>query len=438
MPAVHRKLIDPGVCIVFAYAPAGLGHLRVTDALYHGLPSECKPTLLPDTALSVHVLHRITSSNPLAKTFFEWSQHGVPEDIITKAYRFLLHRDAHVMKQRLLDVLKQQITLPHTFIIVATHYGIAHQVSVIKKEIETLGNVRVLLVVQVTDDSPQKLWYVPFADLLFTPSHKTTDSLLTYGRLEQLGKSRVITNPYPVSPRLTERNTEDYLETRLNQTNPHAHALIHIAIPISGAAVGMSYMNILMKQLHQFEPRVRFHVVVKKTLYTVPFLRLWNKKEYIHIYQSRSDRQIVDIYEQVYENQTITFEITKPSEQSFKALIPPTQKGGTILLFAPAVGRQEYDNLNFLQRHGLIPTDSEYTQLCDVLNLEQEKLMPLPLSSWRGFSLPHDPKDAAKWMSRGLSLRIFQSMIHWKQDKPSDEVSPDGVSEFWKQVNSLL
>lgn len=438
MPAYLSKLVDPGVCIVFAYAPAGLGHLRVTDALYHGLPLECDPLLLPDTAVSVKTLHRLTSINRYAKRFFEWSQQGMPETIITRMYRFMLHQDARFMQKRLLELLKQRIQLPHTLVIVATHYGIAHQVSVIKKEVERLGNVRVLLVVQVTDDSPQKLWYVPHADLLCVPSEYTYTSLQSYGRLEQLDKSRIVILPYPVSPRLIKPRSKDDMDVVKRQSDPLSQMLIHTVIPISGAAVGIPYLKKLMHKLHSLEPRMRFHIIVKRSVFTLSAIRSWKRKGYMYVHESRSDREIIDVYERVYEQEKIILEITKPSEQSFKALIPPNRQGGSILLLAPPVGRQEYDNLRFLQRNGLIPSDRENKQLCDVLNLEQKKPVPLPVSQWRGFCLPENPVLAAKWISRALTFRIFQSMISGKEHKRSDEVNPAGVEEFWKAVGSLL
>lgn len=438
MPAYTSKLVDPGVCIVFAYAPAGLGHLRVTDALFHGLPEACDPLLLPDTALSVKTLHRLTSSNPFAKRFLEWSQQGMPETIIARLYRFMLHQDARLMQKRLLELLKQRIQLPHTLVVVATHFGIAHQVSIIKKEVERLGNVRVLLVVQVTDDSPQKLWYVPNADLLCVPSEYTYTTLQTYGRLEKLDKSRIVILPYPVSPRLLPQRSLEDMDIVFRQTDPSSQMLIHTVIPISGAAVGIPYLKKLMHRLHALEPRMRFHIIVKRTVFTLSALQSFKRKGYVYVYESRSDREIIDLYERVYEKNRIVLEITKPSEQAFKALIPPNRLGGSILLFAPPVGRQEYDNLEFLQRNGLIPSDGEDKQLCDVLNLEEHRPFPLPVSQWRGFCLSEDPVVAATWISRALTFRIFQSMMSGKEREYTDEVSPDGVSEFWRQVNSLL
>lgn len=39
-------LHDPSVMIIFSYALTGLGHLRVTDALYRGLPEGVRPLTL--------------------------------------------------------------------------------------------------------------------------------------------------------------------------------------------------------------------------------------------------------------------------------------------------------------------------------------------------------------------------------------------------------
>lgn len=435
--AVLSKLIDPHLCIVFAYAPAGLGHLRVTKALYQGLPKDAEPILLPDPASSVKYFHRITTQYPLANKLFEWSQYGIAEDIVTNAYRHILQKDAHELEHKLLAILKQRVDLPKTLLIVATHFGIAHQISYIKSKLEKQANVKIFLVVCVTDDSPQKLWYVPHTDLLVTPSALTKKTLELYGKQKQLAHSHITVNPYPVSPQLTKTLDEDSWENKLRQAQPNSHVLIHIAVPISGAGAGVSQLHNLMKELHRLEPRVRFHVICKRTIFTTQYIRSWDRMDYITVYQSHSDRQIVELYEEAYSRVPMLLEITKPSEQSFKALLFPKRRGGVILLFVQPVGRQEYDNLHFLTRHNLIPSTEEKVGLYDVLQLKQNARISTPVHSWRGFSLPHDAKLSATYISRALSLRLFASMLEYKQVQ-THEVSSFGVAEFWKQVAAIL
>ena len=41
-----NRLAQRQLQLVLTYAPAGLGHLRVMDALYHGLPETTNPVVL--------------------------------------------------------------------------------------------------------------------------------------------------------------------------------------------------------------------------------------------------------------------------------------------------------------------------------------------------------------------------------------------------------
>jgi hypothetical protein len=437
MPAISQRLSQSSTCIVLAYAPAGLGHLRVTKALLEGLPKEANATLLPDMANSIKSIHRLTSIHPVANALFEWSQHGVQEDIVTTIYRFFLRQDTHVIKRRLLNLLKEQLEPPKTLLIVCTHFGIAHQVSAIKKQLEKEGNVNVILVVQVTDDSPQKMWYIPHADLITTPSSYTTETLTAYGKTINLPRSTLVTIPYPVSPRLTRFASIEEQENRSRQCSPHTHVLIHVSLPISGAGVGLTFASQFMEETHRLEPRTRFHITAKRTLFTAPFLNRWDRRDYVTVQQSHSDRQIVELYQQTFEQTPIAFEITKPSEQTFKTLLTPKQKGGAIMLFTKPVGRQEYDNLEFLRRHKLIPSAEEESKLCDVLNMNISSPFELPFSTWRGFCLPDNPNVAAKWFSRSLSLRFFMAM-NTATPQTSPEVQSTGVQSFWKQVTNIL
>ena len=55
-------LQDKNFLIIFTYAPAGLGHLRVTDALFHGLSKDIKPLILGSHDKTIAFLHQIAST----------------------------------------------------------------------------------------------------------------------------------------------------------------------------------------------------------------------------------------------------------------------------------------------------------------------------------------------------------------------------------------
>jgi len=76
-------LNQKSVMVIFTYAPAGLGHLRVTDALYHGLPDGVDPIILGSQDSFIRLAHRFTSIHPIARYIFEWAQHGALTEIFT-------------------------------------------------------------------------------------------------------------------------------------------------------------------------------------------------------------------------------------------------------------------------------------------------------------------------------------------------------------------
>ncbi|MEP7166808.1 MAG: hypothetical protein ABI758_02405 [Candidatus Woesebacteria bacterium] len=437
------------ICIVFAYAPAGLGHLRVTDALRHGLPEDAQPILLPESSESIRWIHRLTSRNPMGKRLMEWAQYGRAEDIVTRVYRRMLKRDARYLEVELLRILKQRVVLPEKLLVVATHFGLAHQLSTIKKSLERKAQVKIIIAMQVTDDSPQKIWYVPDLDLITVPSEQTKHTLVSYGKSERLNPSKLVVLPYPLSPHLGEDLLPVALRHRRSQYNESSNTPINVSIPISGAAVGTSYAEVLMRELHKHSKRFVFHVVTKKTLYTDMFLMALSRKPYIEVSSSHSDREIVELYEQVYDRVVLSLEVTKPSEQAFKAMFSPKQSGGVILLFAAPVGRQEYDNLHFLERHGLIPNEVEQAELLSwsqknwKLNDHEKKRLFASTAHWRGMCIPTDPIQAAQFILWGIREGFFASLSDALVCSRGDilcreEVASDGVAKFWKEVEKIL
>ncbi|HSW89421.1 MAG TPA: hypothetical protein VLH19_00945 [Patescibacteria group bacterium] len=430
------KLSDPSLAIVFAYAPAGLGHLRVSDALRHGPPESSEPILLPARGESIRVIHRFTSLNPYARGIMEWAQSGVMENIITKIYRRILLSDAKELEEQLFEILKQRVELPKTLLLVASHFGIAHQIGAMKRNLAERAGVKVLVVMQVTDDSPQHIWYVPGTDITFVPSEYTKEALTVYGKQSHLPPVHFEVLPYPLSPELSKHLSSEAYQKRLEQYDPKKQTPVSIAVPISGAAVGVNFAVMLLMELHKLSSRYHFSLVAKRNVFADVMLERVEHLPYVQTSTSHSDRQIVELYESAYTQNVISLEVTKPSEQSFKAMLHSREVGGAILLFSTPVGRQEYDNLKFLQRHQLIPTSEEQT----LLFAQQNPLLEIA-KHWRGIRIPDDPIAAAKFIFWCHEQKIFQAMAgaHAKADDINPhEVGDDGVAKFWKRVEELL
>jgi hypothetical protein len=446
---VSRILGQQSLVLIFLYAPAGLGHLRVTDALYGGLSNDVFPILLGSHDENIKFLHRAVSIHPILRRIFEWAQHGPQQYFFTDIYYFLTRLRTGLIYQQMETLLDQRINTPDTVLLVATHYGLAHQLGVIKERLQRDKKVKVILAVQVTDDSPQYMWYVPEADIMFVPSRYTKEQLEEYGRVKGYDPVRTEVVAYPVSPKLAYTLDRAGFHEKAHQVEPDSKSQIHVSVPISGAAVGLEFVTNLLDKLYQHSHRFAFHVVTRSAPYTIPFLSQMIERPYVTLYVSAQDRDVVNAYEQIYRKHKISLEITKPSEQSFKALLTPKQGGGSILLFSTPVGRQEYDNINFLRRHRMIPSLREQRYLWE---LSEKNLKPVSeracriieqAGHWRGQEIPGDPRDAARfiwWCSRN---GIFSTMMDWTPDPrltPEElaEISPEGVKTFWERVAEYI
>lgn len=437
MPSLETILSDKSLVIVFAYAPAGLGHLRVTDALYDGLPQGITPILLGSQDKSITYIHRLMSLNPVVRYLTEWVQNGTLQSAFTSAYRNYLKNNTRVLYEQLATILDQRLEVPKTILIIATHFGLAHQLGSIKERIQREKGVKVILIVQVTDDSPQDIWYVEKADCVFVPSNQTKHDLMRYGKQQGLSHVPFEISPYPVSPLLKKNLTPEQFERKTSQVYPSHNSKIHVAIPISGAAVGMSFFKDIIHALHMKNDRFFFHVIVKNTQHTASFVNSMKHVPFVELYTAHHDRQIVNIYEKVYEKEIISLEITKPSEQAFKALFSPHKIGGSILLFAKPVGRQEYDNLFFLKRHNLIPNTIFKLSANNTAQVSIQENELLTIHAWRGLQLPSSPQESANFILWCIKNSIFMTMMDYRR-KENNEVNANGVEIFWRKVVELI
>lgn len=435
--------------VIFAYSPTGLGHLRVTDALYEGLPETVTPILLGSQDKAVGALHRFMSIHPLTRALFEWGQKGFVQYFFTFVYIYFLHSRTKLLYQQMLTIIDERLIIPDTIVVVATHFGLAHQLAHIKEAIIKEKNIRMLLFVQVTDDSPQPIWYVPDADMTFVPSRHTKIKLEQFQKRFRLPSFPMTVSPYPISPFFLERLSTEHHHNRTEQVNPLSKAYIHIAFPIPGAAVGTTFTTKVIDYLHKKSDRFVFHVIAKQAPYTKQFLTTMVDHPYVKLHVSAHDRETVNTYEKLYDEYVISLEVTKPSEQSFKALLTPSQKGGSLLLFAHPVGVQEADNIAFLRRHHLIPPVS----VQELLFEKAEKNMSLDnvfgrellkaANTWRGLMLPFHSLQSSHFILWCMKEGIFTAMMHFMRQTHTDdphryEVEDTGVAQFWKKVAEIV
>lgn len=445
MTSTSQVLRQKSLVLIFTYAPAGLGHLRVTDALYNGLPSDVQSYLMGSQDQGITFLHRIFSIHPLLRKVFEWVQYDPQQYIFTWIYYSLTRMQSKLMYEQLTTILDQRIETPSTVLIVATHFALAHQIGVVKERIEKEKKVRIVLAVQVTDDSPQFMWYVPEADITFVPSEYTKKELDKYGAWIGHKKIDIAVNAYPVSPELSRRLNPVEFNEKEHQVEPEAKSQIHVSIPISGAAVGLNYATGIIDQLYKTTHRFVFHVITRSAPYTLLFLNDMIQRPYVKMYVSANDREVVNMYEHIFKKYKISLEITKPSEQCFKTLLHPRQFGGAILLLSEPVGRQEYDNIDFMYRHHLIPDKKQQEQLWKLAQENKQITSTLLNESkyWRGLLLPSDPAEAGVFIWWATQTNLFSTMMQYRFHstmKADDavEVSPYGVAEFWDKISEIL
>ncbi len=437
-------LADKNLVVIFCYAPAGLGHLRVTDALFHGLPKEVEPLILGAQDEFLTYTHRITSIHPWLRSLMEWLQRGKPETVFTLIYRWWLRHSAAKIENQLATIVEQRVHKPKNVLVIATHFGLAHQIGAIKERFSQEHKVKLKLVVQVTDDSPQQMWYIEDADLIVAPSYLTKRKLELYGEKAGLKKTKLTATSYPISGKLNENLPKELSHKRNAMFTALGEEKIVVAIPISGAAVGLKYFIKLVDYL-KINSRFVFVVVCKAKLQTEMFLGEMLKRDNVEVVAAGSDREIVDKYEQLYVEQVVGAEVTKPSEQAFKALISPQRRGGSLLFLSEPVGRQEYDNLNFLERHGLIPQAAQQQKMWRLAaaNEPVDKENRDCACGWRGLRLPKGARESARYIDWCFKNGVLAKMLECEakaktEDRHRDEMRGDGVDQFWKKVSSLL
>ncbi len=432
--------------VVFTYAPAGLGHLRVVNSLAEGLMSETTPVLLGSSDKEIGSIHAFISLNPLARSIMEGVQRDGLQTIFTFLYRNYLRSSSGNLYIEIVEALNERLRTPKKIVFVCAHFGIAHKLSVIKAKLEKELNVKAFLVVQVTDASPQYIWYVPGADLICVPSEFTKKELLSYANTNKLDLSPIKVLPYPVNPFLSENLSPNRFAERSRQLSKSSEATVHTALPISGAAVSMDFYKHLINRLSEKSNSYMFHIVSRLAPFTKGFLKDVRDLENVKTYTSSNDKEVVDLYDELYKKEVISLEITKPSEQAFKALLSTDQIGGSVLLFSKPIGRQEYDNLEFLRRHKMVFTREEQNYLWQKAR-KSESISDMSIVELfenkdhiRGIELPWGSDEAANFIWWCLIHGIFEKMLEQGIGTINTdlETQPTGVKLFWQEVQKLV
>lgn len=438
------SLKDPQTLLIFTYAPAGLGHLRVTDSLRDALPPGIPSHLLGAEDQNIVYWHRLTSLSPFFKKIMDWLTAKNNARFFFKIYLLGLRLTASHLYRQLTSLIQAQPQLPKKVVIISTHFGLAHQVSFIKSRLQKKINLRLYLVVQVTDATAIGIWYVPRADFISVPSTRVKQELLAYAHQQNLPDTKILVLPYPLNPTLSQKlSPADFLK-RKRQLHPHSKTDINLVIPISGAAVGLNYYSQLIRRLQKINSRFKIFVVCRRNLHTQNFIRRLKRQPAITLITHPQDQQVVDSYQQLYQEKVLSLEIVKPSEQAFKTLFSSRQRGGVILLFNSPVGRQEEDNLTFLLEHQLLP-HSDYQQklyryALSGLTPDQKDCRSClqKVAQWKSIRLTDDPKKDAIIINWCLNIGIFSKMAKKDYHPSHPDLSSTGTQQFWQRVDSLL
>lgn len=423
--------------LIMTTAPTGLGHLRVMDGLEDGMPYKSNWIELGLTNYRANKIHALGSRIPLLTKITEFYQtNQLAEKILSFVYITYLRHKTSQVKQKFKSIKKTH-PYKNRYVVVCTHFSLAHSIASCKTWLEKNLDVKLFLFVIVTDDSPQRVWAVNGADLIFVPSPKTKKGLLKLVQDKQI--LRVI--PFPISPRLSMyTRRQDFLKLK-KQLRPESIIPLIIQIPISGAAVQLPFIKSFVQSFPK--EQLMFNIISQKTTYTKDFIEQIHTQPNVKIDWDSSARKTVKIYESVfYSSRKASLEVTKPSEQVFKALLTPKQRGGVVMLLTQPVGRQERDNIKYLRRYRLMPsrvdqTRLEYFALKKIIPLSELSSFRKKATGWRAIMLPTDPKKAVRFVQNLKESGILIAMLNYKK-QTRKFIKSDGVKQFWEEVDKYL
>ncbi len=432
--------------IIFTYAPAGVGQLRVTDALYTSRPKDIDSLIFGSHDKRISRLHRMAGHNFLLRKFIDWLQQGFLQYFFTKFYRKWLRMRTNRLYEQISILLNQYLEKPEKLLIISSHFALAHQLAVVKKKIKEEYDIDLFLVVQMTDAAPRLIWLVLGADLIVAPDNETKLKLEKYASRHKLEKFKRIPKikvlPYPLNPLLVQNLTSAEFASKRLQVNPEAKFKINVSVPVPGAAVNLDFFSKLINYLLNSPSNYQFFLVSKFSNYTKNFIYSLINKDSVQIYPGKTGQQVVIDYLRLHKYEVISLEVTNPTEQAFKALLDPVQRGGSILLFCEPACQREVENLKFLQTHDLLPDQETQKEIFDLFaaNKPMPEAMKEKARYWRGLQLPQNPIKAANFIQWLYEEQIFLKMLKFQPAFKVDrrEINDQGVNIFWQNVNSFI
>jgi hypothetical protein len=432
-------LTDPETLIIFTTSPTGLGHIRVMNALAEGLTPGTDNVIMGLTNINANKIHALGSRIPFFLNITEFVQNNrFPESVITGIYANYFSSLTKSLKQEL-DKTRGDFPKKKIFVIVSTHFSLAYPVCAIKKSFFESTGIHIFNALIVTDDSPQQVWAVDKSDIIFVPSDYTALKLKSF--LPSDTKTIVETISFPVSPRLSAKLPVHELELIEDQLDPKSGRNLHIVVPVSGAAVQLTLLQKTIEILAR--DKFIFTVIGQNSSFTNAFFDKLKNIPRVQLSAGESARQTVNFYaSSFFQSNRPAVEITKPSEQAFKAILRPNERGGVILLLTSPIGRQERDNMNFLIRHALMPSPEEQAVLEEYLineNITEDAKSNLfyRASHWRALKLPEDPEKAAKFIKRAKDKGILYTMLSYVSEDKRD-LRSDGVAQVWNRIENML
>ncbi len=401
------------------------------DAIKDGVPKTVVSYDLGIENIKASKIHEIGSRIlPFIKLTEFYQTNPIAEFIVTRAYtRYLRRHNKGILEE--FKKLKEKFPDKKKWVVISTHFALAHSISAVKKQLEEELDIKIYLCVVVTDDSPQRVWVVDGSDRTFVASEKTRTDLAKYFPKDRQDSVKTIS--FPISERLAQNLALNELQFVIDQLDPKKVMPTQIEIPISGAAVQLDFFENFINDLcrNNFE----FTVIGQESSLTAAFFNKIRGFPRVQVSIGINPWQTVDLYESLfYQASRPAIEITKPSEQAFKAILTPRQRGGVILLLTGPVGRQEYDNLNFLIRNKLMPSEVEQKQL--FVETDFSKWIA-PAAHWRALRLPDDAMIASNFVKKLKETGIFYSMLSFvPEEKP--ELMSNGVAKIWEEIGKML
>lgn len=444
LPHLHK--VDIGEVGGFA----GLGHNRVRQAIseaisLNGVRHRVDEITVKDM-LASHA-HGMGSNNKLAKWWTETIQQSVPlQRIIAGPYNeAILRHDAEVVvraAQTFLDRCQN-----NEILLIAFHPDIAYNLCFFKTQLARRYNKNIRIAVYMTDHllKPQYPWYQIDADFLIVPDHESgvqALSQLEYWEKTMQGKRpegvsgipKIIEVPYPIDPRLVQPLDRDSYQRRLERLRSDNGERLRMVMPLGGSAPQTKFMRSFAAGLVN---TMDISTVAKATDSLVDFLSELRDLG-VGVKAALESNEVLDLFIRTIETLLPEFFVTKPSEQTNLTLATPRQVGGGIVLLTEPVGDQEKQNLRWLQKRGLIPSDRD-AELLDqhLLRLRMDKLEELRSKArhWRGLRLPSDSAQAVRFVLAARNFGIFEAMGNYQPATPSTETVWNGAQIFWQKMD---